>query len=312
MRFRQILVFLPLLGLLPAISAAQDVTSFDFLRIPVSARAAAMGNSFVTMKDDASMLFYNPGGISTLEKTAAGIGFVKYLMDVNAGYAAYSQELSGIGWISAGVIYMNYGEFEKTDKTARNLGTFSASDMAISAGYGNRYELFNYGASVKLVYSSIDEYSSSAVAFDLGGMYTIPSENIVIGLSILNIGSQLDPYVDGGSSEDLPFDVRFGVSHKLKHLPLNLALNFHKLNEEDNRFGNFSVGGEFQLSKALKARFGYNNEQRTELKTGTSAGFTGISLGFGLNISKVVVDYSYNSLGEIGSLHRFGLSTTFE
>jgi long-subunit fatty acid transport protein len=310
MTIRRFFLIVPILGFLFQPASAQDVTAFDFLRIPMSARAAAMGNAFVTMKDDPSMIFFNPAGISTMEKSAASIGFVKYLLDVNAGHASYSQELQGIGHVSAGIVYMNYGDMEKTDKNARSYGTFSASDIAFSLGYGNQYKDLNYGAAVKIISSSIEEYSSSAIAVDLGAMYTLTNENIVFGVSVLNLGSQLSSYVE--TSEDLPFEIRFGVSHALKHLPLNIMLNFHKLNEEENRLANFSVGGEFRLSKALRARFGYNTEQRRELKIGNSSGFTGISLGFGLEIARFMVDYGYNSFGEIGTLHRFGLSTTFE
>jgi hypothetical protein len=207
---------------------------------------------------------------------------------------------------------MNYGEMEKTDQFANKLGTFTPSSMAFSLGYGNRYDNFDYGGAMKFIYEGIDTYSSSAIAVDVGALYTLPQENITFGVALLNIGAQLDPFYDGGSREDLPFEMRVGVSHRLKHLPLNIMLNFHKLNEAENTFGNFSVGGEFILSKALRARFGYNAEQRRELKIGNSAGFTGMSLGVGINVSMFAFDYGYNDWGEIGSLHRFGLSARFE
>lgn len=292
---------------------SQENAVFDFLRIPMNARAAALGNTFLTMRNDAALLFSNPGALSSLEGPAASVGFVKHLMDINAGYAVYGQKFEDLGWLSAGVTYVNYGSFDETDKFGNTLGTFGASDLALSVGYGNRLDNLHYGAAVKLIHSYIDDYSSSGLAFDAGVSYHIPEEQIVLAAGLFNAGTQISTF--GDESESLPFDVRIGAGKKLEHLPLTIMLNFHKLNEDADgffdRFANFSLGGEFDLSDALRARVGYNNEQRDELKIGNSAKLAGFSGGFGLNIASYVVDYAYNSFGEIGAMHRFSISTMF-
>jgi hypothetical protein len=292
---------------------SQENAVFDFLRIPMNARAAALGNTFLTVQNDAAMLFSNPGALSSIEGPAASVGFVKHLMDINAGYAVYGQEFENLGWLSAGVTYVNYGSFDETDKFGNTLGTFGASDLALSVGYGNRYDNLHYGAAVKLIYSYIDDYSASGLAVDAGVSYHIPDEQIVLAAGLFNAGTQVSSF--GDENESLPFDVRLGVGKKLEHLPLTIMLNFHKLNEDADgffdRFKNFSLGGEFELSDALRARIGYNNEQRDELKIGNSAKLAGFSGGFGLSIATYVVDYAYNSFGEIGAMHRFSISTLF-
>jgi hypothetical protein len=295
-------------------SVAQNITAFDFLRIPMHARAAALGNTFLTVRNDVTSLFSNPGAISTLEAPSASIGFFKHLLDVNAGYAVYGQKLEGIGHVSAGIVYLDYGSFEETDRFGDRTGTeFGAGDLAVSLGYGHAIGNLHYGAAVKLVYSSIEDYSSAAGAVDLGVSYNFPEQQLVLAAGAQNLGTQLSSYA--GIDESLPFDVRIGVGKKLEHLPLNIMLNFHKINESYegffDRFSNYSLGGEFDLSDALKARVGYYNELRRELKIGNTAKLAGFSGGFGLNISSYTLDYAYNSLGEIGALHRFSLSTSF-
>lgn len=289
---------------------AQEITAYDFLRIPMNARAAALGNTFLTMRNDVTSLFSNPAALASLETPAASVGFFKHLLDVNAGYAVYGQQLEGIGTVSAGVVYLDYGSFEETDRFGDRAGAeFGAGDLAVSLGYGRSTGNLAYGAALKFVYSSIENYSSSAAAADLGVSYYFPDEQIVLAAGVLNLGTQLGSYA--GIDESLPFDVRFGVGKKLEHLPLNIMFNFHKLNESEHRFENYSIGGEFDLSNALKARVGYYNEMRRELKIGNTAKLAGFSGGFGLRISTYTVDYAYNSLGEIGALHRFSLSSTF-
>ena len=117
------------------------------------------------------------------------------------------------------------------------------------------------------------------------------------------------------TKEDLPIDVAVGASVVPRGLPLLLNLNFHKLNEDvdafADRFKSFSVGGEFTLSKVILLRFGYNNEQRRELKVGSSSGLAGFSGGVGVTVKSYKVDYALSSLGKIGNLHRISIGTMF-
>ena len=298
--------------LFPSHSRAQDYSVFDFLRLPMNARAAALGNTFLTMQDDPAVLFGNPGALGTLSGPSASVGFVKHLMDINAGYAVYGQQYEDLGWFSAGIVYVNYGTMDETDRFSNKIGTFGASDLALSLGYGNRMDNLYFGGAVKVIYSYIDDYSASGLAIDAGVSYHIPSEQMVLAAGVFNAGTQMSAY--GSENESLPLDVRIGVGKKLEHLPLNIMLNFHKLNESADsffkRFAHFSIGGEFDLSDVLKARIGYNNELRDELKIENTAKLAGFSGGFGIVIANYIVDYAYNSFGEIGAMHRFSISTT--
>lgn len=299
-------------ALLPFILFAGERTTYDFLRQDVSARASAMAGSFVSMHGDPTGIFYNPATIGTAPSPQALFGYTSHLLDIKSGFAAYSQEVEEIGMFGLGVNYMNYGTFDRVDDHLNKLGTFGAGDMAVSLSLARLYEENIYiGATAKFIYSSIADEHSSAIAGDLGLLYLIPGNDpMSIGISLLNMGTQLDPYVK--TKEPLPFEIKIGGTIKPQHLPLQLNLNFHKLNEERDsfidRFSAFSVGGEFTVSKTLRFRFGYNNERRKELKIGTSAGMAGFSLGGGLVLNKLRLDYSFNSLGKIGSISRITLA----
>ena len=306
---KRIAVILIMLGCIATPLAAQQGT-FNFLRTDVSARAAALNGSFVSMKDDPNVLFYNPASLGTLSMPKISASYVNHLMDVNAGTLCYGQYMEGIGNIGAGVTYINYGSFNRTDEFFNTLGTFGATELAIVAGIAAHYDddLF-VGINAKYIYSSIAEYSSSGLAIDLGFLYDIPSQNLTIGGSILNIGKQSYPYIN--TKEPLPLDVKLGITKRPEHLPVFLNLDFHRLNESgDNfldRFSSFTIGAEFLMSKSLRVRVGYNNKQRKELKTGTTAGLGGFSLGFGLVFNEYQIDYAYNSYGDFGGIQRFSL-----
>jgi hypothetical protein len=290
--------------------SGQDRGVYSFLRNDVSARAAGLNGSFVSMTGDPNVVFYNPGALTTLTRSEVSAGFLKHLVDVNGGYVSLSRPFAGFGTLGAGIIFLDYGTFNETDESLNILGTFGASDMAFVVGVGHALdENTSVGANIKLIYSSIAEFSSAGIALDAGVLYQIPSENITIGGSILTLGSQLNSY--NGVKESLPVDVKIGITKRPEHLPALLNLNFHRLaDRRDNfldHFSAFSFGAEFLMSESVRLRVGYNNQQRKDLKLGSSAGLAGLSLGGGILIGEYLVDYSFNSYGKIGSLHRISI-----
>jgi len=288
---------------------AQQAT-YDFLRIDVSARAAALNGSFASMKDDPNVLFYNPAALGTLSRPKISANYLDYLMDVNMGSLSYAQYMEGIGNIGGGITYINYGSFNRTDENLNVIGTFEAKELALIAGIAAHYDDdILVGVNMKYIYSSIAEYSSSALAVDFGFLYDIPSQNLTIGGSVSNLGTQLKTYA--GRNESLPLNVTFGITKRPEHLPIFLNLDFHRLNEKGNkfwdRFSVFTVGAEILMSESFRLRVGYNNKERSDFKMGTSAGLAGFAMGAGIIVKDYQFDYAYNSYGKISGLHRISL-----
>ena len=291
----------------------QDHT-FDFLKIDMSARAGALGGSFIANNDDIDVIFYNPAGLGTLTGKPASFSFVKYLVGINLASVAYSQEVGDLGRFGGAIQYINYGNFTGADEYGNITGQFKAGEIAFLLGYANTLsENFYYGINGKVIYSSIDGRSASAIAADFGLHYSVPSEGIDFGFSILNAGTQMTSYYS--IKEKLPVDIAAGVSKKMEHIPIKLYLDFRKLNESQDKFSDrfkaFSIGAEIAMSKVMTLRLGYNNERRTELTTGSFAGLAGFNLGLGFLISDYHFNYGFSSLGQIGSLHRISISTNF-
>ena len=150
-----------------SISSAYSQKTYDFLRIDMSARAGALGGSFVANNDDIDVIFYNPAGIKMLSGRPASFSFVKYLLDINLASVAYSQEVGDLGRFGAALKYINYGTFTEADDSGNKLGEFNAGELAMLVGYANTLsENFYYGANVKFIFSSIAGRSASAIALD--------------------------------------------------------------------------------------------------------------------------------------------------
>ncbi|MDB5035575.1 MAG: hypothetical protein JWQ98_2816 [Chlorobi bacterium] len=300
--------------LVVATASAQKPYIYDFLRSDVSARASAMGGSFITVTNDVSAIYYNPATLNTIDSSQVAFSAFKHLLDINSGSLMFATEISGIGRTGIGVSYNNYGSFQRRDKNGQEVGDFGSSDIVAIVGWGTTLgEGFSAGLNAKAIFSTIDTYGSSALALDGGLLYVDTASRFQAAASIQNLGGQLSSF--GQGSEPLPVDLRLGVSHQLRGLPLLIALNFSRLlDEQDNfidRFAAFSVGGEFTLSRPIRLRIGYNNRIRQDVPIGSSKGLSGFSGGVGIVIKDYRVDYSFNSLDRLGGQHRVTLNAAF-
>jgi hypothetical protein len=293
--------------------AGSGTSGFEFLRIDMNPRSSAMGGAFIAMRGDIAGIFYNPAGMAFTDEEQFTFSYVNYLLDIGGGQAGYTRRLNGLGQISALISYFNYGEFTETNEFATPTGnTFSASDIVFALSYSDYLEThFSYGVSMKYIHSKIDLYTSGAMAFDFGLIYDAPFEDdLYFGISMLNVGKATSAFID--TKEDLPLSLRLGVTKKLAHLPLEFNLAFNDLNVSESSFADrlskFSIGGEFTISQVIRLRLGYNNEVHKGLDTGTGAGFSGVSLGFGIYYDKYRFDYGFSSFGDLGSAHRIGFS----
>ena len=203
--------------------------------------------------------------------------------------------------------------FERTDRNGNQIGEFGSQDLNVTLGWASDLgEGFSAGLGGKIVFSSIDNYSSTALALDGGLFFEDTSSNVQAGLALLHLGGQVSSF--GEVTEDLPLDLKLGVSHQLRGLPLLVALNFSRLLDESDdflkHFSSFSIGGEFTLSDPLRLRLGYNNRIRQDVSFGGSKGLGGLSVGFGAIIEQYRFDYAFNSLAGIGSQHRVTLNAS--
>jgi hypothetical protein len=338
---RILLIFL-LLNSFIGFSQVGGNSTYQFLNVPVSARAGALGGTAIATHDnDPTLSFSNPSLLNSEMTGMLTLSYLNFFADINYGYFSYIKDFKKIGTFSAGINYIDYGKFTETDAGGNELGEFTAGEYAMVIGWGKNIDsLFSVGANFKTIYSSLYNYSSAGVALDLSGTYYNPKNEITVAAVIKNIGTQMKPYVDGGEKEPLPFEIQMGVSKKLKHVPLRVSLNLVHLetwnlayndstiatntNEnideieksERNKTGFFTeafrhmvLGAEFVPSKSFNVRFGYNFKRRSELALDNKPGLVGFSWGFGFRIKTFYVSYGSARYHLAGSSNHFTIST---
>lgn len=287
---------------------------FNFLLFAGSARSGALAGAFVSIEDDPSAVFFNPSSIATNSSKDFSFTFFKHVLDVNSGSITYTRHLQNIGSLAGLIQYTNYGSFDRTNSQGQLQGTYTANDLAFGLSYANILDtnLF-YGGTIKLISSTIDKYSSFALAFDIGLLFRIPEKRTNIGFSILNFGTQLSTF--DGTRESLPLDVRIGINHSLRGLPLLFNFSFNSMNDNTpnffDRFLKFSLGGEFYFGDYVNLRLGYDNNIRKYSTSTKDKGFSGFNFGLGIKLKEINFDYGFSQIGNTASFHRFSIYYNF-
>ena len=277
-------------------------TSYTFLRLPLSAHAAALGGDNITMTDDdVMMMFHNPALITGTSVGTLGLQYMNYMSGCNNVSAAYNMLIKEKWNIGIGIDYMGYGSIRHTDADNNDMGTYNASEMAFYGTLG--YELASNlagGISLKYVYGNISSYNSMAVAVDLGLNYYLPESEWSFGIAVKNLGGQIMAYDE--KFEALPLDVQAGVSKRLIGSPVRLSATLSDLNHLDYKFLNhLCLAAEFIISDEIYVGGGYNFRRADEMKVqegteGLSARGAGLSFGGGINLEKIKINLAYSKL----------------
>jgi len=305
---KKICIISLLLSLTCSIFAYSPGTSgFQFLKMQVGARAAGMGGAFLAVPGDVNSLFYNPAGIAAVTKKSASFSYHDDLLDINSGFIGYVHPGVGPGQIGASVLYRDYGSITRTDVSGQEQGTFSSNYFSLMGSYGLQVRKNLYaGGSLKYAQGMIDNYTAGAVALDAGVMYSFPEQQLILAAGFFNVGTTLSGFVE--QKDPLPMQMRVGLSKRLAHLPLLIGLNAYKYNDEP---WYFALGGEFTITPNIFLRLGYDTFGRDLQVDSSKDTLAGAAVGFGFLWKNVSFDYSYSSLGALGSLNRFTLSGRF-
>ena len=307
---------------------------FKFLDISTSARQTALGGKVFTLIDDVNQPLWNPSVINENLDNQLAVNYSSYLSGINIGSVSYAKRLSRrFGTLHGSIKYLNYGTLIESDENGNITGSFMANDVAISVGYAINLPWTNFyaGANLKIINSTISNYSSSGVAADFGIIYHSPYQPYVITLVIRNVGAQIKSF--NGEQEKLPLEVALGGSYQLENVPIKWYLTIdnlqkwnvsvsnpsnqtsdiegnittEKISVFNNALRHFIFGVELFSESAINLRLGYNFRKSQEYKLKNVRTFGGISLGFGLKMNKFKLNYAYSKVHTASNISTFSL-----
>ena len=296
--------------------AQESQTEYNFLRLPVSSHAAALGGDNITIiEDDPALMFSNPALASSVSDKTIGLSYMNYMSGANYMGASYTKALGEKGTIAGGVQYMNYGKMKEYDQNNTQIGTFNASEIAIEGIFS--YELAHNlvgGITAKFINSYIGNYSSMAVGVDLGLNWFEPDYQWSVSVVAKNLGGQIKAYEENYGK--MPMDVQVGVSKTFAALPVRLSATLVDLTHYDYRFINhLNLGADILLSDNIWVGGGYNFRRADEMTIGTnedsSAHGAGFSVGGGINLERFKLNLAYGKYHAASSSVLVNLAYSF-
>jgi Type IX secretion system protein PorV len=170
-------------------------TVAQFLKIGAGARSLGMGGSAVALDGDVYSVYWNPGSLARITSSGeATFTHANWLADVSYDFAAAALSIEGFGTLALSITSLAVPEdIVRTEDNPEGDGRrWSASDVALGISYGRALtDRFAIGATFKYIREAIWNESAQGVAFDIGTIYTTQFNDMKIGASISNFGTQL-------------------------------------------------------------------------------------------------------------------------
>lgn len=280
------------------LSAQESQTAYNFLRLPVSAHAAALGGDNISLvDDDATLIFQNPALINDVSDRTINLNFMTYMEGAKTASAAFLKAAGERGTWGVTAQYMDYGSMKETTADNQELGTFSARDIAIGGTFA--YALTNElsgGVTAKFITSYIGSYNSLALGVDLGINYYHEDYDLSLSAVARNLGGQFKAYKD--DFDRIPLDLQIGATKRIGHSPLRVSATMSRLNDWSEGFGrHFAIGADVLLGQSIYVAAGYNFRRASEMKIsdaeGSSAHGAGLSIGAGLSLERFKLHVAY-------------------
>ena len=333
-----------LLVLITGSSVAQIGGShvFPILSLENSARFAGLAGTAISFdNNELGLAFQNPALLDENDHSSLELNGVDYVGGSGYGYASYAHNFKKAGIFAGHLQYMNYGKMRRFDEFGNEQGNFFAADYNFVISHARPIDsLFRAGASMKFIYSALDQWSSFGVAMDLGVFFEKKSIDLSAGLVARNIGMQLSTYTSG-NRENLPFDLALAVTKGLKHAPFRFTIQFDQLHRWDLTYidpnaapvvdpltgeevaatppGFFeklmrhtSYGVELLFGKSFWIASGFDYRRRAELRTESRTLLTGFSVGVGFKIRNFRLAYAHSGMHRAAGANFFTVSTRLD
>ena len=304
--------------LLPSLGGSRSGTSgFQFLKINVDARSAAMGGSNVADAKDGSAFYVNPALAAQMDGSQVYLSHTAYFVDISMNYASYVHRMGNIA-LGGSLMYLNSGEMDETNEfnpfgTGR---TFRTVHMAAGLSFAQRLtDLFSYGVTAKYLDERIEEVQAQNLVFDIGFFYRVGDTGLRFAIGLNNFGvdatpsgettrTTLDGEVVETEFEDIspPTTFIIGAAYDAwSNDEFSVLVTGQITNPSDNA-ERLSLGTELGYMDQFYLRVGYEfGVDESKLPS--------FGAGFKLPVANydIGLDYGFSTRERLGSLHRLAL-----
>ena len=305
---RRILPLLLCFSVILATKAQESGSVFNFLNLPVSSHSTALGGKNISLiEDDISLAMQNPALLTGVSDKTVGFSFMTYMQGCNTGAAAYSQQVGARGNWGVQARFVGYGSTKETLLSGEEVGSFKPLDLCIGGQYSHLLsDRWAGGVTAKFIYSHYGEFTSCALAADLGLNYYNEETDFSLSLAARNLGGQIKSF--GNQHDRLPADLEMGFTKSLGHAPIRISVTMvdltrwsrddyfttgNKLKSGSIFINHFVLGAEWLISTKFYLGLGYNFRRAYEMNAAGSSHAAGLSFGGGVNMKRLKFGLAY-------------------
>jgi Type IX secretion system protein PorV len=290
------------------------ISTAQFLKIGVGGRAAALGESFVAISDDASALYWNPAGLAQFKSNQVIFSHNIWLVDINHDFlgAVYHLDSDNTFGISLTSLWMDKMPVTTEFAPFGNGEYFGFSDIALSVSYARKMtEQFSFGGTVKYIEETLDKLKMRGVMIDIGTYYRTGLGSTRFAVTVSNFGAELAPdgevvLVGKRKKSDWqsfapPTIFRIGFAFEPYQDEEHSVTTSIQLNHPNDNSENVSLGAEYSWNRMLFLRGGYKinvEEQNYSF---------GAGIHVPISIAQFTFDYAFANFEQLGSAHRFSI-----
>lgn len=296
-----------LLAAAPYARAEGGSSSYDFLNIPTSAHAYAMGGTGIAIvSDDVALADQNPALLGPEIEKQVGVGYMHYMGSGNFAGVRFGMGIGENSAWAAGLRYLNYGSLTQYDPSGVAGGTFTPTDISVEGSYSRDItDRWRGGVNLNFIYSHYDIYTALALAVDLGVNYYDDGHDLSFSFVLRNAGGQIKRFHEAYNR--LPFDVQIGYMQGIGESPFSIAITARNLTRwrlpyyvhpKDSQgdetilkstfFSNFfrhlTFGLQYQPTEKFWIALGYDYKTTTDMSVYHRSILSGFSVGAGLRV----------------------------
>ncbi len=265
------------------------------LDIQPGGRQNGMGAAGVALDEDATgVTWWNPAGLGFVNKSAVEVTYAQLVpglaSDVSYNYATYVHPMSGGGAWGLGLVFLSYGQSDRTNESGTVLGQFGSNEVSPAVYYGLKLlPEMSVGASLKFIRIQLapDDLSGvgSTFGLDVGALYRIPAAKLRLGMNLQNFGPSVT-FLNEDQKSPLSRNLKVGAAWQAvtgKDFNMLTVADFNQ-SLVTNKFRTYNVGLELQYTDQIAGRIGYYSDPLGEIKD--------LTYGLGLVWKAVNLDYA--------------------